>query len=434
MRGPEKMIIYNLFPLLAGKFGGWGPHLERAAEMGFNWIYINPIQKPGASGSLYSVADYFSYNSAFIDEADKRPPKEQAGAAVKTARGLGLRMMTDLVANHCAVDSELLKTHPAWFLWGRKRAGHRSVEHPFAMEDGKKVVWKDLAKFDHRGTSDPEGLFDYFMSVVQDLIETGFEGFRCDAAYQLPNRFWTRLIKETKKRHPKTLFFAETLGCPPDQTRKTASAGFDYIFNSSKWWDFSGHWLFEQYALTREIAPSISFPESHDTARLAEDLGGNTDGLKQHYLFSALFSAGVMIPMGFEFGSRKRLHVVNTTPDDWEETGTDLRDFIKKVNDVKAGSAVFQEEAPTAALPYKNPGVLLMWKASVATSEEALLILNKDRHDKQLFCDNIHRFLQAGAPVADISPEYRLDYIPTPFRYDLRPGQGIVLATKRDVY
>ena len=36
-----------------------------------------------------------------------------------------------------------------------------------------------------------------------------------------------------------------------------------------------------------------------------------------------------------------------------------------------------------------------------------------------------------GAPLKDVSPEDRLDYIPEPFRYSLRPGQGIVLVTSR---
>ena len=31
------MIIYNLFPLLAGKITGWKPHLKRAAHLGFNF-------------------------------------------------------------------------------------------------------------------------------------------------------------------------------------------------------------------------------------------------------------------------------------------------------------------------------------------------------------------------------------------------------------
>ena len=29
------------------------------------------------------------------------------------------------------------------------------------------------------------------------------------------------------------------------------------------------------------------------------------------------------------------------------------------------------------------------------------------------------------------SPEYPLDFLPEPFNYDLRPGQGIVLVTKK---
>ncbi|MBW1719420.1 MAG: alpha-amylase, partial [Deltaproteobacteria bacterium] len=310
------MIIYNLFPLLAGKFTDWERHLLRVSEMGFNWVFVNPIQRSGESGSLYSIADYYDFNPVLVDQKSKKGPQEQVKEAIKTAKKLGLRAMVDLVINHCSVDSDLIKSHPEWFLW--ESEGH--VVHPFCDEDGKKVVWKDLAKFDHRDTRDKEGLFRYFRNILNFLIELGFEGFRCDAAYQVPKSLWERLIKEIKKEHPDVVFFAETLGCPSDQTRRTAGAGFDYIFNSSKWWDFNSPWLMAQYALTREVVPSISFPESHDTGRLCEELHGNIEGLKQRYLFAALFSAGVMIPIGFEFGFLKRSHVVKTRPEDWEET------------------------------------------------------------------------------------------------------------------
>lgn len=68
------MIIYNLFPLLAGKFSGWERHFLRASEMGFNWIFVNPIQRTGSSKSLYSIADYFDFNPLFVDtESAKKP-------------------------------------------------------------------------------------------------------------------------------------------------------------------------------------------------------------------------------------------------------------------------------------------------------------------------------------------------------------------------
>jgi len=423
------MIIYNLFPLIAGTFTEWEHHLVRASEMGFNWVFVNPIQLPGFSGSLYSIKDYFSFNPLLIDESSAKTPAEQVKETIKKAEKLGMRMMIDLVINHCAVDADLIKKHPEWFQW--KKNG--KIDHPFARENKKKVVWGDLAKFDHKNTRDKEGLYKFFISIVEFLIDLGFHGFRCDAAYQLPRSLWERLIKETKVRHPDTLFFAETLGCTPDQTRRTASAGFDYIFNSSKWWDYKGAWLLEQYNLTRETAPSISFPDSHDTVRLCKELDGNINGLKLRYLFSSLFSAGSMMPVGFEFGFTKKLHVVKTRPEHWEKTDIDLTSFIKKVNEIKARYTIFQEEAPTEILYSENPRILVIWKASTTTREEALLILNRDIDNHQLFrADRLCDFMQSKAPCNDVSPEYPLDYLPQPFTYDLRPGQGIVLVNARD--
>ncbi len=430
--GVEKgagMIIYNLFPLLAGKFTEWETHLSRASDLGFTWVFVNPIHLPGASGSIYSIKDYFSFNPLLVDSKRDELPQDQVKEMIKTAEKLGLRIMVDLVINHCAADSDLIRSHPGWFL----REPNGRIAHPFADENGKRVTWKDLAQFDHRNTRDKEGLFRFSLDVVKFLAELGFKGFRCDAAYQIPRNIWERLIKEAGKTYPDLLFFAETLGTTPDLTRKTASAGFDYIFNSSKWWDFDSRWLMQQYNLTRDISPSISFPESHDTMRVSEELNGNPAGIKQRYLFSVLFSAGVMMPIGFEFGFRRRLHVVKTRSRDWEETGIDLTSFITAVNKIKAEHKIFQEDAPTEMLPHRNPRVLLMWKASTHTQEESLFILNKDIHNEQYFYEeNLQRYVQAGAPLLDISPEYPLDYIPVPFSYNLQPGQGIVLITSRD--
>ena len=73
-----------------------------------------------------------------------------------------------------------------------------------------------------------------------------------------------------------------------------------------------------------------------------------------------------------------------------------------------------------------------MWKASTKHRDEALLILNKDTANYQEFyAEHFRNFIQSGAPLRDVSPEYPLDYIHEPFHYALRPGQGIVLVTLR---
>ena len=423
------MILYNLFPLLAGPFASWDAHFARAQQMGFDWIYINPIQKLGASRSLYSIEDYFQINPAFANPGDRGTLYDQCRRMIGQGHARGLKLMTDLVINHCAYDSPLTREHPDWFL--REHDGR--IAHASCQHAGERVVWQDLAQFDHEHTSDKEGLYRYCLRVVEHLLALGFDGFRCDAAYMVPQSFWQRLIRDVKSRHSETCFVAETLGCSPDQTSDTARAGFDYVFNSSKWWDLHGWWLIEQYNLIRETAPSISFAESHDTPRLAEEFNGNLDAVKQRYLLSALFSAGVMMPMGFEYGFRKPLHVVHTSPNDWQVNGTDLTPFITKVNKLKCRHPVFLDESLVNVFPCNNPNVLLMWKASTRHKGEALLILNKDPHQHQdFYTETFRHFVQAGAPLKDVSPEHQLEYIHEPFHYSLRPGQGIVLVTQRD--
>ena len=99
---------------------------------------------------------------------------------------------------------------------------------------------------------------------------------------------------------------------------------------------------------------------------------------------------------------------------------------------VKAGNPVFQEDTPTNILPSQNPNILFLWKGSLSANQEALIILNKDPHREQHFyTENLYQYIQAPGPLTDVSPEYPLDYLATPYEYGLRPGQGIVLVTGR---
>ena len=422
------MIIYDLFPLIAGPMSQWDGHFGRAKAMGFDWIFLNPIQKTGASRSLYSIADYFAVNPRLLDPRSGVGDDEQVRRMTASAHAAGMKVMIDLVINHCAVDSSLTRDHPEWFV----RAADGRIMNPSCIHEGQTVVWCDLAQFDHRNTRDSEGLYRYCLSVVEHLASLGFDGFRCDAAYQIPSALWSRLVREARYRRPGLAFVAETLGCTAEQTKDTARAGFDFVFNSSKWWNYQDSWLLDGYNLVRDTTPSISFAESHDTPRLAEELNGNTNGLKQRYLFSALFSAGVMIPAGFEFGMRKSLSVVDTSPSDWSESGADLRDFIARVNAIKRDHPIFQEDGPTSFLACANPAILLMRKSSGRSGGDALLILNKDMWNHQEFyTDHLRHFLPAGTALRDVSPEFPLDTVHEPFHYALRPGQGIVLLAAK---
>jgi starch synthase (maltosyl-transferring) len=87
----------------------------------------------------------------------------------------------------------------------------------------------------------------------------------------------------------------------------------------------------------------------------------------------------------------------------------------------------------SARNPKRTPCLVFTNSATRSTSE---LILNGTRaepwHHQEFYTDSFRHFIQAGGSLRDVSPEYPLDYIPEPFHYALRPGQGIVLVASRN--
>jgi starch synthase (maltosyl-transferring) len=340
-RGPR---IYNLFPLLAGPVTAWADHLDRVAAMAFDWIWVNPFHEPGFSGSLYAVKDPYRLHPLLA--GDGTAPKKLLKGFADAAGDRGIAVMMDLVINHTSKDAVLATEHPEWFL----RDVDGALRSPRAVDpvDPRKfTVWGDLAEIDYHNPDLRRAQIAYWTKLVEHHLDLGFRGFRCDAAYQVPSEVWQAIIGAAKTKAPDCRFFAETLGCTPEQVLALRGAGFDFLFNSAKWWDFHAPWLLEQYDLYRQVAPTIAFPESHDTERLALALGDPEPAMLErqyrfYYLFAATFSTGVMMPMGFEYGCRKPLDVVGTRPGDWTwETASpriDITGYIGEVNRMKAAT------------------------------------------------------------------------------------------------
>jgi starch synthase (maltosyl-transferring) len=413
--------IYNLFPLLTGPLLSWAPHLQRARQMEFNWLFVNPIQLSGFSRSLYSIKDYYAIDPRFLD-LSAGSPEDQLRKTISYARELGLRVMMDLVINHTAFDSPLLTEHPSWY----KRGIDGKPIHPGARDGNREVVWGDLLEIDNKRNRD--GLWQYWITLTEYYASLGVEGFRCDAAYKVPQELWRVLIQSVKSHHPGVTFFAESLGCPIEDTVRLAQSGFDFIFNSSKWWDFVAPWCLDQYRKTSALVPSVSFPESHDTERLAAELHGDQSAVRLRYLFAALFSAGVMMPIGFEYGFRRRLHVVETQPEDWENLSWNICDFVTRVNLLKESRRVFNEEGALDSVPLGNPNLFAFMKWSRDRTERALIVINKDRTNPQSFSTQWAGQLFTGVGrFDDLSPDGALEHTPDFKTCTLRPSGVHVL-------
>ncbi|HYD67702.1 maltotransferase domain-containing protein [Azospirillum sp.] len=422
--------IYNLFPTLIGPVREWAGHLSRIQGMGFDWVYLNPIHYPGFSGSLYAVKDPYRLHDLF-QGGEQAHPDELVRRFVRDAGRHGQAVMLDVVINHTSKDALLVGEHPEWF----RRDGNGELYSPRAVDPNdpaKVTVWGDLAELDYGRAEARAGLIEYWSRYLRHYTGLGVKGFRCDAAYQVPADVWKPLIDAARQVDPEVTFFAETLGCTVDQVRDLCGAGFDFLFNSSKWWDFKSDWLLEQYDVYRWIAPTIGFPESHDTDRLAAEVGSQDTvrlaaQLKMHYLFAACFSTGVMMPVGFEYGFTRKLDVVNTRPEDWEQPKLDLTGFIGRVNAMKAAIPALNVEGPQRRVtaPH-NPVVGLVRTADGAGASGAdggcsVLVVNPDENSAHAI-DPGPLLAQTGGIFGgfdDVTPEAE----PIPFE----PGANLVL-------
>ncbi|MBV8934444.1 MAG: DUF3416 domain-containing protein [Alphaproteobacteria bacterium] len=381
----EGLRIYNLFPTLAGTTRDWARHLPRIARMGFNAVYLNPFHYPGFSGSLYAVKDYYRLNPRFRGD-EPGDDDSLLSSFAEAARHQGLRVIMDLVVNHTSKDSELVASNPDWFT----RDPRGNVVSPYATNPAdptQKTVWGDLAELDYRPPQQRQ-ILAYFQQLVRHYIGLGFAGFRCDAAYKVPAEVWRGLINDAKEADPDVVFCAENLGAPKEAVLALGSAGFDYLFNSVKWWDFESPWLLEQYEQFRRIAPSIGFPESHDTDRLVNELraGGIPEiqiepRYRQAYAFAAAYSTGVMMPMGFEYGWSRRLDVVADIEREPEPKRFDLAEFIAETNALKRSIPALNEEGPQRRLNNQADPVVVLERRTESGDDRAFTLVNTQEQE-----------------------------------------------------
>lgn len=408
--------IYNLFPKLVGSMARWLDHLDRIQEMGFDWVYVNPWHYPGYSGSMYAVKDYYRYADLFLEGPD--PGDVQLSRFLSAAHARGLKVMMDLVINHTAFDAELVQQHPEWY----DRAPDGSILHPGCLDNGEWISWGDLAQIDHLGPRH-DALWAYWLELMTHYLDLGVDGFRCDAAYHVPLAVWQYLLPAVRERYPETLFFGETLGCPAKDIISLAEVGFDYVFNSSKWWDYQSEWFLKDYRKWGGCAPSIAFPESHDTPRLAAEVEGDEAAVRQRYCFSALMSGGVMMPIGYEFGFRTPIDVVKTTPEAWETPTFDLTAYIRDVHELKAAFPIFGMEGDLVPVETGNPLVVALIKQSTDKSHKALMVLNADRHKWQRAQLSKIADALGVSDLVDVSLGHRMAGVPETLSYDLYPSE-----------
>jgi hypothetical protein len=194
----RNLVIYEIFVRNHGPNGTFADvesDLERIRAMGVDVIWLMPVHpigkiaRKGSLGSPYSISDYRAINPEYGS-------KEDFEHLIEQAHRIGLKVWIDVVYNHTAHDSVLVKEHPDWF--------HQD-------QDGNPVTtvpaWSDVIDLKY---PNPE-LSDYLVETLKQWVHLGIDGFRCDVASIVPIEFWQRARHEVAEINPDFMWLAESV-------------------------------------------------------------------------------------------------------------------------------------------------------------------------------------------------------------------------------
>lgn len=189
--------IYQIFPrnfTREGTLDAAAAELPRIRDMGFDIVYLTPLHPIGAlarkgpEGSPYAIRDYLAIDGQLGGEP-------ALARFAEAAHALGLKLIIDVVYNHCAPDSALVAEHPEWFIKGADGKPSRKVED-----------WSDVVDFDFKAP----GLREYLIRALEKWLGLGVDGFRCDVASLVPADFWVEARKRAEAVKP-TVWLAESV-------------------------------------------------------------------------------------------------------------------------------------------------------------------------------------------------------------------------------
>ena len=211
-------VVYEVFPRAFspnGDLPGVTARLDHVRDLGATVLWLMPIQpiglekRKGAYGSPYSIRDYEAVNPDYGTAEDLR-------TLVREAHARGLRVILDVVANHTAWDSVLMKTPE---LYVRDAQGR--VQPPNAD-------WSDVAKLDY---SNPATRAYVTGMMVGWLRDFGFDGFRCDVAGLVPTTFWEEARPALEAARPGVFLLAEWSA--PDLLTRAFDADYAWPFHAA---------------------------------------------------------------------------------------------------------------------------------------------------------------------------------------------------------
>ncbi len=314
-----------------GTFAGVEAQLPRLKELGVDILWLMPMYeigtegRKGTLGSYYAISDYKKVNPEF-------GTMEDFEHLLAAAHKLGFKVILDWVANQTAPDHVWMTEKPADF-YERDADGNAIWEYD----------WTDTRSLNY----DNEDVWWAQDDAMRFWLEKGVDGFRCDAAGEVPAAFWKGILPKMNKDYPDIYLLAEA--------ERDNLADATETFDANYAWEL--HHLLNSLAQGRKTVNDLKEYVTRDAARFPkeafrltftsnhdENSWSGTEFEREGAAANAcavlcftLPGSQPLIYTGQEIGLSRRLEFFEKDPiTDW--SANEYTTFWKKLVDLKHGN------------------------------------------------------------------------------------------------
>ncbi|MBW0105889.1 alpha-amylase family protein [Pseudonocardia sp. KRD291] len=250
------------------------PWLDYLVDLGCNGLALGPVFASETHG--YDTVDFRRIDPRLGDDA-------AFDRLVRACRPRGIRILLDGVFNHVGRSfpqfRQALTDGPAseagrWFRWSGDSADARSTGGapvPESFEGHDKLV-----SLNH----DEPAVRAHVADVMTHWLDRGADGWRLDAAYQVPSSFWAAVLPAVRERHPDAWFVGEVIH--GDYAAVVSESGMDSVTQYELWksvWsslnDGNLHelaWNLSRHEEMLTTFTPLTFVGNHDVTRIASRL------------------------------------------------------------------------------------------------------------------------------------------------------------------
>jgi glycosidase len=379
-----------------GDLQGVIDHLDYLQELGVNGIYFTPIFH-SKSNHKYDTIDYLTVDPHFGD-------KDKLIELVNKAHERGIRIMLDIVFNHCGfffdkfqdvVEQGEASPYKDWFHIN----GYPVYDSANKMRSSKELNFDTFAytpSMPKLNTEHPQ-MKEYLLNVIRYWSEVAsIDGWRLDVANEVDHQFWREFRMVAKEKNPEAYIVGEVWhDANPWLGGDQFDAVMNYPLNDAVLGFFAKEELNSVEFAQEVTRTNFQYPkhvnenmynliDSHDTPRFLHQAGERKERLKLAYVFMMTQMGAPSIYYGNEVGMTGKQDPDCRRPMQWElqEQDVELLSFMKQLIRIRKDHVVLRDKGDLRFLDVNNPNVLVYQR--LTQKEVYTVIINRSNQGQQI--------------------------------------------------